>query len=105
MQEGTLGNVRTAMSGLACIDKKTATRQTCENGVVFFNMRSVERPLGMTMNPFIVRGILIGGSLGVFAALFGIVDNMARAFILRMIAGGLAGLTLARLRRNKAPVD
>lgn len=23
MQEGTLGNVRTAMSGLACIDKKT----------------------------------------------------------------------------------
>ena len=35
MQEGTLGNVRTAMSGLACIDKKTATRQTCENGVVF----------------------------------------------------------------------
>lgn len=37
------------------------------------------------MNPFIVRGILIGGSLGVFAALFGVVDNMARAFGLGMI--------------------
>lgn len=57
------------------------------------------------MSPFIVRGVLIGGSLGVFAALFGLVDSMPRAFILGMIAGALAGLTLARLRRNKPPAD
>ncbi len=59
----------------------------------------------MTMSPFIMRGVLIGGSLGVFAALFGIVDSIARAFILGMVTGGLAGLTLARLRRNKPPAD
>ena len=57
------------------------------------------------MSPFIVRGVLIGGSLGVFAALFGLVDSMPRAFILGMIAGALAGLTLARLRRSKPPAD
>lgn len=57
------------------------------------------------MSPFIARGVLIGSSLGVFAALLGIVDNMARAFILGMIAGGLAGFTLSRMRRGKPPVD
>lgn len=57
------------------------------------------------MNPFIVRGILIGGSLGVFAALFGVVDNMARAFGLGMIGGFFAGLTLARIRRGKTPPE
>ena len=55
------------------------------------------------MNPFVVRGILIGGSLGVFAALAGVVDNMPRAFGLGMLGGFFAGLTLARMRRGKAP--
>lgn len=55
------------------------------------------------MSPYIVRGLLIGGSLGVFAALFGIVDNMPRGFGLGMIGGFLAGITMARLRKNKAP--
>ena len=45
------------------------------------------------MNPFVVRGILIGGSLGVFAALAGVVDNMPRAFGLGMLGGFFAGLT------------
>ena len=52
-----------------------------------------------------MRGILIGGSLGVFASLFGIVGSMPRAFIFGMIAGGLAGLTVGRLRRNKPSQD
>ena len=55
------------------------------------------------MNPFVVRGILIGGSLGVFAALAGVVDNMPRSFGLGMLGGFFAGLTLARMRRGKAP--
>lgn len=47
----------------------------------------------------------MGSSLGVFAALVGLVDNMARAFLLGMIAGGLAGFTLSRARRGKPPVE
>lgn len=50
------------------------------------------------MGKFIVRGILIGGSLGVFAALLGVSDNMFRSVGLGMIAGFLAGLTLSRRR-------
>lgn len=57
------------------------------------------------MNPYIVRGVLIGASLGVFAALFGVVDNMPRGFLIGVIAGGLAGLTMAQLRKNKPPLD
>lgn len=57
------------------------------------------------MNPFVVRGILIGGSLGVFAALAGVVDNMPRSFGLGMLGGFFAGLTLARMRRGKAPLE
>lgn len=90
---------------MAYIDKKTLTSQTVRIVSCFFNMRSLERPLGRTMSPFIVRGVLIGGSLGVFAALFGLVGSMPRAFLLGMLAGALAGLTLAWLRRNKPPVD
>lgn len=53
------------------------------------------------MSPYIVRGLLIGGSLGVLATAFGIVDNMPRAFGVGMIAGVLAGLTMAKLRKGK----
>lgn len=53
------------------------------------------------MPNYLVRGILIGGSIGAFAALFGLVDNMARAVGLGMFAGFLAGLTLARKHRKK----
>lgn len=51
------------------------------------------------MKNFIIRGILIGGSLGVFGALAGFSDSMPRAFGVGMIAGALAGLTIGRRRR------
>jgi len=44
---------------------------------------------------YLVRGIVIGGSLGVLAGVFGLVD-MARGAALGMVAGFFAGLTLAR---------
>jgi len=46
---------------------------------------------------YLIRGILIGGSLGVFAGLLGWMD-MARGAALGMVGGFLAGLTLARRR-------
>ncbi len=49
---------------------------------------------------YIVRGILIGGSLGVFAALLGFSDSIPRAFGVGMIGGFLAGITLERRRRK-----
>lgn len=51
------------------------------------------------MKNFIIRGILIGGSLGVFGALAGFSDSMPRAFGVGMIAGALAGLTIGLRRR------
>ena len=48
---------------------------------------------------YIVRGIIIGGSLGVFAALMGFTE-MGRSFGVGMFAGALAGLTMQR-RRNR----
>lgn len=51
---------------------------------------------------YIVRGILIGGSLGVFAALLGILPGLFWGCGLGMIAGFFAGLTLAaRRQKNK----
>ena len=58
------------------------------------------------MKNFLIRGILIGGSLGVFGALAGFSDSMPRAF--GMIAGALAGLTIGlrrRSARNRAEED
>lgn len=52
------------------------------------------------MKNFIIRGILIGGSLGVILALAGYSDSLPRAFGVGMVAGALAGLTLA-LRKRK----
>lgn len=51
---------------------------------------------------YITRGILIGGSVGVFAALLGILPSIFWACGLGMIAGFLAGLTIAaRRKKNK----
>ncbi len=49
---------------------------------------------------YIVRGILIGGSFGVFGALFGL-TTMGRGAALGMIAGFFAGWTLERKRARK----
>lgn len=60
------------------------------------------------MKNFLIRGILIGGSLGVFGALAGFSDSMPRAFGVGMIAGALAGLTIGLRRRparNRAEED
>lgn len=51
------------------------------------------------MSP-IWKGFLIGSSLGVFAALFGITDNMPRSVLWGIIAGICAGITF-KLREGK----
>jgi hypothetical protein len=57
------------------------------------------------MHPSIAHGLLIGSSLGVFAALAGIVDSMPRGFVAGGVCGLLAGLTGAFLRRNRRPPE
>lgn len=52
------------------------------------------------MKKFIIRGILIGASLGVLLALAGFSDSLPRAFLLGGIAGALAGYTLGRKQRK-----
>jgi membrane associated rhomboid family serine protease len=57
------------------------------------------------LDSHIVRGILIGGSIGVLAGVFGVFD-MARGAALGMIAGFFAGWTLEKKRereRRKKP--
>jgi hypothetical protein len=52
---------------------------------------------------YITRGILIGGALGVFAALSGLSSSLFWSCGLGMISGFLAGLTLAgRAGRRKS---
>ncbi len=53
------------------------------------------------MKGFVMRGILIGGSLGVLLALAGFSDSLPRAFGTGMAGGALAGLTLALRRRKR----
>ena len=53
------------------------------------------------MRHFLIRGILIGGSMGVLYALAGFSDSLPRAFGVGMIGGALAGLTLAVRQRKK----
>ena len=56
----------------------------------------------LTGMDYIVRGILIGGSLGVLVGITGVVAvDIFRSAGLGMIAGFLAGLTLARTRAGK----
>ncbi len=49
----------------------------------------------------ITRGILIGGALGAFSALFGISESMFIATGIGAAAGFLAGLTRVWLDRRK----
>ena len=53
------------------------------------------------MRHFLLRGILIGGSMGVLYALAGFSDSLPRAFGVGMIGGALAGLTLAIRQRKR----
>lgn len=53
------------------------------------------------MRHFLLRGILIGGSMGVLYALSGFSDSLPRAFGVGMIGGALAGLTLAIRQRKR----
>lgn len=50
---------------------------------------------------YITRGILIGGSVGVFAALLGILHSIFWGFGLGMIAGFFAGVTMAARRKKR----
>lgn len=52
------------------------------------------------MANYLVRGILIGGSLGVLASLVGIFD-MGRGAILGATAGGFAGWTMESKQQRK----
>ncbi len=52
------------------------------------------------MDNYLVRGIILGGSVGVLAAIMGFTDDMGRAFGVGMFAGALAGLTMQR-RANR----
>jgi len=56
------------------------------------------------MKNSIVRGMLVGSSLGVIAVLFGLMDDMSMAhgFFAGMLAGGLAGWTIGRKKRKDA---
>lgn len=53
------------------------------------------------MPNFLVRGILVGGAVGAFAHLAGILDNLPRAVALGMVAGFFAGITMARNYKKK----
>lgn len=57
------------------------------------------------MSQYIVRGVLIGGSIGILAYVFGVTDTIGRSFMLGFIGGTLAGVTMALIRRNKPPLD
>ena len=52
------------------------------------------------MSGFILRGFLIGSSIGVFAVLLGFV-NTAEGIVFGSTAGLLAGLTSARLHEKR----
>ncbi len=49
----------------------------------------------------ISRGILIGGALGAFAAIFGLSESMFMSIGFGMIAGFFAGLTLTWKERKR----
>ena len=52
------------------------------------------------MSPFILRGFLIGSSIGIFAVLLGIM-NTAEGVVFGSTMGLLAGLTSAKLYEKR----
>ncbi len=52
------------------------------------------------MSPFILRGFLIGSSVGIFAVLLGFV-NTAEGIVFGSTMGLLAGLTSAKLQEKR----
>jgi mannitol-specific phosphotransferase system IIBC component len=49
----------------------------------------------------LTRGILIGGSLGAFSVIFGYNESMFLSIGVGMIAGALAGITMAYIDKRK----
>ena len=47
------------------------------------------------MNSPTVKGFLIGSSLGVLAAIFGITDSLPRSIVLGSVGGIFAGMTMS----------
>lgn len=54
---------------------------------------------------FVVRGILIGASIGVLGYLVGFLSSLPRAIALGMVPGFVAGITLARAHKAKNDDD
>ena len=55
----------------------------------------------MSTGDRIVRGILIGGAIGAFSAIFGLTENMFVSIGLGAVAGLFAGLTHAVLDKKR----
>jgi gas vesicle protein len=55
----------------------------------------------MSTGDRIVRGILIGGAIGAFGAIFGLTENMFVSVGLGAVAGFCAGLTHAALDKKR----
>ncbi|MDR2502920.1 MAG: hypothetical protein LBD82_00800 [Deltaproteobacteria bacterium] len=60
----------------------------------------MSKPKELASADYIARGILSGGALGVFSALFGFTRSIFWSCGLGMLAGFMAGITLA-LRRGR----
>lgn len=64
-------------------------------------MPQPQPPAPLSKADYAVRGIIVGGSLGALGALLGLSRSLFFGTGLGMIAGLLAGLTLARRRVGK----
>ncbi len=53
------------------------------------------------MKMAIIRGLILGGSIGIFAYLFGFSDVMSRTALTGSIAGAIAGYTTHKLKERK----
>ncbi len=53
------------------------------------------------MKMAIIRGLILGGSIGIFAYLFGFSDVMSRTALTGSIAGALAGYSTFKLQERK----
>ncbi len=53
------------------------------------------------MKMAIIRGMILGGSIGIFAYLFGFSEVMSRTALTGTIAGALAGYSTFKLQERK----